>query len=76
VAASSALTCRTVSPSALLVDWPVAPKAPKSTFASERFIALHMIWLRMIPLEPTRAPEMMRTSFLITNPVIAPAIPE
>ena len=26
-----------------------APKAPNRTFASDRFIALHMIWLRMMP---------------------------
>jgi hypothetical protein len=35
-----------------------------------------MIWLRMIPDEPTSAPLMMSTLLSITNPVIAAAIPE
>jgi hypothetical protein len=68
----------TVSPSELrvLAAPPAAPKAPNSTFASERFIARHMIWLRMRPDEPTSAPAMMRTWLLMTKPVIAAAMPE
>jgi hypothetical protein len=53
-----------------------APNAPNSTLVSERFIARHISWLRMIPDDPTSAPEMMSTVLLMTKPVIAAAIPE
>ena len=43
---------------------------------SERFIALHMIWLRMMPDDPTSAPAMISTLLWITNPVMAAAMPE
>ena len=44
--------------------------------ASDRFIALHMIWLRMMPDEPTSAPAMISTSLLMTKPVMPAAMPE
>ena len=69
----------TVRPAALLAP-PVAaacaPKAPNSTLVSDRFIALHMIWLRMMPDDPTSAPAMISTSLLITKPVMPAAMPE
>ena len=36
------------------------PTPPNSTFISERFIALHMMAVRMMPDAPTRAPVMIR----------------
>jgi hypothetical protein len=50
---------RTESPAAdLAPSTPVPPpNPPSSTFASERFIAWHMMRLRMIPEAPTSAPE-------------------
>jgi len=70
---------RTVSPSALRAPPAaplVAPNAPKSTLASDRFIALHMIWLRIMPDEPTSAPLMISPVFPITKPVMDAAMPE
>ncbi len=53
-----------------------APNPPKSTFASERFIALHMIRVRMIPEAPTSEPAIISMLLLSTNPVAAAASPE
>ena len=52
------------------------PKALNRTFASERFIARHMMPVRMSPEAPTSAPEMMRALFSSTNPADAAASPE
>ena len=54
----------------------VGPIAVNMTFASERFIALHMIIVRMIPDAPTSEPLMMSTVLSITKPVAAAARPE
>src|SRR5690606_17362268 len=66
-------------PSALAPPGPaatVAPNAPNSTFVSERFMASHMIFVRMMPDAPTSAPLTMSTLLPSTNPVIAAAMPE
>ena len=52
------------------------PKPLKSTWARERFIALHMIFVRMIPLAPTREPATISTVFSMTKPAAQPARPE
>ena len=54
----------------------VPPKPPKRTFVSERFIALHMIWHKMMPLAPTSEPAMTSTLLSITKPLAAAAMPE
>ena len=50
--------------------------APTSTLTSERFIALHMMRVRMSPDAPTSEPVMIRMLLLSTNPVEAAASPE
>ena len=50
--------------------------APSRTFISERFIALHMIRVRIKPEAPTSEPVMMRMLLSSTNPVEAAASPE
>ena len=54
----------------------VAPTPPKSTFASDRFIARHMIRVRTMPEAPTSAPAMISPELLSTNPVAQAARPE
>jgi hypothetical protein len=49
---------------------------PNRTFPRDRFIAMHMIRVRMIPDAPTSEPAMIRTLLSRTNPVAAPASPE
>ncbi len=49
---------------------------PKRTLASDRFMALHMMLVRMMPEAPTSEPAMIRTVLLITKPVAAAARPE
>ena len=39
------------------------PKPPKTTFQMERFMASHMMMLRIAPEEPTSAPVMMSALF-------------
>ena len=58
----------------MLVDR--AAITPKMTLVSERFMALHMSRVRMMPEEPTRAPETISTGLPMTNPVAAAARPE
>jgi hypothetical protein len=53
-----------------------APNAPKSTLVIGRFIAQHIIWVRMIPDAPTSEPAIIRALFLMTNPAIAAATPD
>ena len=55
---------------------PSAPNAPNATLPRERFIALHMICVRISPEAPTRAPAMIRIMLPSTNPVAAAASPE
>ena len=52
------------------------PIAPVSTFPNDRFIALHMIRVRIRPDAPTKDPVMIKTLFSRTNPVEAAARPE
>ena len=54
----------------------VGPKVENRTLVIDRFIALHMICVRMIPEAPTSEPATISTELLITNPVAAPASPE
>ncbi len=55
---------------------PSVPKPPKTTLARERFMALHMRFVRMRPEAPTRAPEMMRIMLFRMNPAAEAASPE
>ena len=49
---------------------------PNRTLASDRFMALHMMRVRMMPEAPTREPAMISTLFMRTKPVAAAARPE
>ena len=53
-----------------------APKPEKRTLGSERFIALHMMRVRMSPEAPTRAPVMMSRTLLTAKPAAQAARPE
>ena len=50
--------------------------APINTLSSDRFIALHMIRVRISPEAPTSEPVMMRMLLFRTKPVEAAASPE
>src|SRR3972149_11767931 len=52
-----------------------APKAPKKTFAPERFIALPIISVSRVPEAPTSVPPMMRALLPRTKPAEAAARP-
>jgi hypothetical protein len=54
----------------------VVPRPPKSTPTSERFIAWHMMAVRMSPDAPTSDPAMTSTELSITKPAAAAASPE
>ena len=64
----------TLSASVFLTS--VAAIAPTRTLTSDRFIALHMIFVRMMPDAPTRDPVIIRMLLFKTNPVEAAAKPE
>jgi len=51
-------------------------KPENSTFESERFIALHMIWVKMIPDAPTKDPATISTLLSIAKPAAQAAKPE
>src|SRR5258706_125770 len=51
------------------------PNAPKSTFANDRFIALHMITERMNPEDALIAPATISSRFPSANPIAAQAAP-
>ena len=53
-----------------------APNAPKTTLASERFMALVMMFVRMRPAAPTSAPLTMSARLPSANPAAAAATPE
>src|SRR5713226_4751636 len=76
-AASSALPLLTgfFSPSAAasLVS---PPKPPRITLKNERFIALHMMYDRIAPEEPTSDPAMISIGLSSENPMPAAAQPE
>ena len=79
IATSSAevlLTRPAYTSSASDFDPPPSAIAPTSTLTSDRFIALHMMRVRMMPEAPTSEPVMMRMSLLRTKPVEAAARPE
>jgi hypothetical protein len=78
MAMSSALAERTVrSPAApsARATLPAVPNAPNTMLASDRFIALPIIWVSRLPDAPTSVPEMMSTLFERTKPVDAVARP-
>ena len=54
---------------------PAAPNAPKSTLVSGRFIARLIATVRIVPLAPTSAPQMISSVESISKPVIATATP-
>ena len=53
-----------------------APNPLNKTLAKDRFMALHMILVRISPLAPTKAPATIKTLFRITNPAAQAAKPE
>ena len=50
--------------------------APNNTLRRERFIALHIMLVKIIPDAPTSDPETIRTLLPITKPVADAAKPE
>ena len=52
------------------------PKPPRMTLKKERFMALHMMYDRMAPDEPTRDPAMISMALLSEKPIQAAAQPE
>ena len=63
------------APAALPAASTFDPNPLKRTLKSERFIALLIASVRMVPDAPTSAPLTMSTSLLSTNPVLAAARP-
>ena len=57
-------------------DFVVVPKPPRMTLTRDRFIALHMMYERIAPLDPTSAPVAIRSWLLRVNPVADAAQPE
>ena len=55
---------------------PSAPKPPRITLMNDRFIALHMMYDRIAPDEPTSDPEMISIGLLSEKPMPAAAQPE
>ena len=51
------------------------PNAPKSTFVTGRFMALHMKSVSSVPDEPTSVPAMIMATLAIANPSAATASP-
>ena len=52
------------------------PKPPRMTLKNERFIALHMMYERIAPLEPTSEPAMISIELFREKPIPAAAHPE
>ena len=52
------------------------PNPLNKTFANDLFIALHMIFVKISPLAPTKAPATINTLFSITKPAAQAAKPE
>ena len=77
IATSSAVVARALRPSSSAVpvpDW-ICPKAPKSTFVIERFIARPISRVSRVPEAPTRAPLTIRTFWCSEKPAAEAAIP-
>ncbi|MNN88355.1 hypothetical protein D3C81_2060300 [compost metagenome] len=53
-----------------------APKPPRITLKNERFIALHMMYERIAPEEPTSEPAMISIELFSEKPMPAAAQPE
>ena len=76
-AASSAEPDFTVFCSAPAAAVPASPpKPPRITLKNERFIALHMMYERIAPDEPTSEPAMISIGLLSEKPMPAAAQPE
>ena len=52
------------------------PKPPRITLKNDRFIALHMMYDRIAPEEPTSEPAMISIELLSEKPIPAAAQPE
>ncbi len=52
------------------------PKPPRITLKNERFIALHMMYDRIAPEDPTSDPAMISIGLLSEKPMPAAAQPE
>src|SRR3990172_5898536 len=77
-AASSIVPSVTRPPAVVITSWvtDAEPNPANRTLASERFMARHMMLVRINPDAPTSEPEMMSTLLESTNPAVAPAMPE
>ena len=76
-AASSALPDLTVFVDASVAIAPSsAPKPPRMTLKNQRFIALHMMYDRIAPDDPTSEPAMISIGLLSEKPMPAAAQPE
>ncbi len=64
------------SPAAAATAPPPVPKPPAMTLMKLRFIARHMMYDRIAPDDPTKAPTTMSRSLLSMKPVAAAAQPE
>ena len=64
------------SPSIFAVDTFAAPKPLNSTLLRERFIALHIILVRINPLAPTSEPDTISRLLFNTKPAAQAANPE
>ena len=53
-----------------------APKPPRITLKNDRFIALHMMYDRIAPDEPTSEPAMISIGLFSEKPMPAAAQPE
>ncbi len=62
-------------PAAPATAAPPPPNTPIITFKSDRFIALHISTVRMVPADPTRIPPVSIAWLLYRNPPIAAATP-
>ena len=75
-AATESISIGFISPSISIVGPVTSPHPPKITERNFRFIALHIIYDRMAPEDPTKAPVTIRRSFPSIKPVAAAAHPE
>jgi len=62
-------------PAAVAVVAPPPPNTPMMTFSSDRFIALHISTVRMVPADPTSIPPVSIAWLLYRNPPMAAATP-
>ena len=75
-AATEFTSVATISPSISIAGPLAPPNPPNMTDINDRFIALHIMYERIAPDEPTKAPVTISKSFPSKKPVAAAAQPE